>query len=323
MTNKKGLPDRLWQIGKRLTLWLVTTPLVFSSCFSGHPGQSYSGNKVSGDKNNLPDSLRIDQIAVPDNATYCAILDELDKNNLQNINRSLILFSNNKADSLSRDSMFVAMNEFMTTVIQGYYDKKLMGNRKLIDHFQSKEDPAEAKRLVASLATHGINLAFRDGDFYLEPNLEFVYKKLNQVLTTTSRDYLQIKINISKGFTSGQNQRVSTPDSLAIQIVTWEDFLTKYPDYLLAGDIQAQYIDVFASYLSGTEHVPLFDPSTKMLDPKFQHSYLRYLEDYPNRESTKIVKKFYDLLVVKEFKYNESLDSFLSEVDFISPQSQP
>jgi hypothetical protein len=58
-----------------------------------------------------------------------------------------------------------------------------------------------------------------------------------------------------------------------------------------------------------------------MLDPNYQSSYLRYIEDYPNRESTKIVKKYYDLLASKGFKYSEGLDSILSEVNFNPTQN--
>ena len=93
------------------------------------------------------------------------------------------------------------------------------------------------------------------------------------------------------------------------------------PDYLAKDDIQAQYIDAFTTYLSGSEQLPQFDPNTKMLETAFQQSYIQYIEKNPNRESTKIVKKFYDLLASKEFKYEESLDTFLPEVNFIPSQN--
>jgi hypothetical protein len=231
------------------------------------------------------------------------------------------LFSGNRADSLSRDSMLITFNEFMTSVMQEYYADKLIGNRKLMDQFENKEDRSEAKKITSQLASHGISLSYREGDFFLEPDLKFVYSKLEGVLTPGSRSYLQTRIGLSKGFAGENNQALSPPDSLAHQVVAWEDFLVEYPGYAFKDEILALYIDVLAAYLSGLEQLPLFDPNTKILNHEYQASYLKYIENYPNRESTKTIKKFYDLLASKDFKYDESLDSFLSELNFIPTQT--
>lgn len=291
-------------------------PLLLSACFSGQ-----SGREKNPDNSNSYDTVRLTQLAVPNNDAYCAILDDLDRNNLQNIDKALLLFANNKADSLGRDSMLVAFNEFMNSVMQEYYAARLIGNRKLMDQFENKEDQAESKKLILSLAEHGINLSYREGDFYLEPNLVFVSNHLKGALTAGSKDYLKTKISLSTGGYIEKSEKLSPPDSLAHQIVAWEEFLQKNPNYMLKDEIQAQYIDVLAAYLSGLEQLPLFDANTKMLEPTFQASYIRYIEEYPDRESTKTVKKFYDLLASKGFKYDESLDSFLSEVNFIPTQN--
>jgi hypothetical protein len=258
---------------------------------------------------------------VPSNAAYCNVLEDFDRNDLQNIDRALTILTNNKADSLSRDSMLISFNEFMTNVMQEYYSSKLLGNRKLMDQFENKEDRTEAQKLTSLLASHGIQIAYQEGDFYLEPDMKFVMDHLYGVLTTGSKSYLQTKINLAKGFYYGNNQPVSPPDSLALQVIAWEDFMVKNPEYVANDEIFAQYIDVLSSYLSGMEQLPLFTPNTKMLEPAYQNSYLQYIENYPKRESTKTIRKFYELLASKGFKYDSSFDSFLSELNFIPPQN--
>lgn len=302
-------------------LCLSVFPFLLTACFSGQPERKIAKEKSSAEKTNTLGAFSLSQLTVPTNAAYDAVLDNFDRNDLQNINRALTVFANNKADSLSRDSMLISFNEFMTSAMQGYYDTKLMGNRSLIDQFGNKEDQAAAKKLISSLDSHGISLSFRDGDFYLEPDLAFIYSNLDGVLTNSSRNYLQIKIDIARGFITENNQSISAPDSLAHQIVAWEEFLLTNPGFLLKDEIQAQYTDVMVSYLSGMEQLPLFDPNTKMLEPKYQASYLHYIEEHPNLESTKMVRKFYDLLASKGFKYDEELDSFLSEINFIPTQN--
>ncbi|HEY5511448.1 MAG TPA: hypothetical protein VIK10_10520, partial [Prolixibacteraceae bacterium] len=239
-----------------------------------------------------------------------------------------------KADSLSRDSMLVSFNEFMTSVMQEYYDNKLLNNKDLADHFGNKDDQAEAQKLTATLSAHGILLNFREGEFYLEPDLGFVRERLGNVLTAGSRDYLATKIKLAGNLSDdqigdskdsqsgGKKMTLSLPDSIANQVVAWEDFLTKYPGYVMRDEIHSQYLDALTAYLSGVEQFPLFDPDTKILESKYQSSYLQYMESYPNRESAKIVGKFYELLTLKGFKYDEAMDSFLSEEN-LTPAIKP
>ncbi len=306
----------------RLLLYLSVFPFLLTACFPGQPEKKSAKEKSSAEKTNTLDAFSLSQLTVPTNAAYDAVLDGFDKSDLQNINHALTVFANNKADSLSRDSMLISFNEFMTSAMQGYYETKLMGNRSLIEQFGNKEDQPAAQKLISSLASHGITLSFRDGDFYLEPDMAFIYSNLDRVLTNSSRNFLQIKINIAKGFNTGDSLAISPPDSLANQIVAWEEFLLTNPGYLLKDEIQAQYVDVLATYFSGMEQLPLFDPNTKMLEPKYQNSYLHYIENHPNLESTKMVRKFYDLLASKGFKYDEELDSFMSELNFIPTENQ-
>lgn len=302
--------------------WLQFTllPILLTSCFFGQQ-EKQSGNNKSAAEKPVMDTFRLSQLTVPNNAAYSTVLEDLDKSDLQNIDRALIVFSNNKADSLARDSMLISFNEFMASVMQEYYDRKLLGNRELGDHFRNREDRSEAQKITTSLAKHGISLLFRDGEFYLEPDPSFICGHLDNVLTAGSRNYLKTKVDIANGFLNDDNQPVSPADSLARQVIAWEDFMLKYPEYLMKDEIQTQYADVLTAYLSGTEQLPQYDPNTKMLDPKYQSSYLRFIEEYPNRESTKIVKKYYDLLASKGFKYSEGLDSILSEVNFNPTQN--
>lgn len=316
-----SIPFRSRKTVCRLFLCLSVTLFLLTACFYGQPEKKSAKKKPSAEKTNKMDAFSLSQLTVPTNTAYDAVLDNFDRSDLQNINRALTVFANNKADSLSRDSMLISFNEFMTSAMQGYYDTKLMGNRSLIDQFGNKEDQPAAQKLISTLASHGISLSFKDGDFYLEPDLAFIYSNLDGVLTNSSRNYLQIKIKIAKGFVTGDSLSISPPDSLAYQIVAWEEFLQTNPGYLLKDEIQAQYADVLAAYLSGMEPLPLFDPNTKMLEPKYQASYLHYIENHPNLESTKMVRKFYDLLASKGFKYDEELDSFMSEVNFIPTQN--
>lgn len=284
---------------------------VFSSCIWGGKDKSSAKNAATSDNPVYSDTTRLKQIIVPGNFVYSAVLDDLDKSKLQSIDLALKIFCNNKADSLSRDSMLVSFNEFMTSVMQEYYDTKLLGNKELTEHFGNREDQTESQKLTKALAIHGIQLFYRDGEFYLEQDLSFVSEKINKALSTASREYLATKIQLNA------NQNLSVPDSIANQVVAWEDFQSKYPGYVMKEDIQAQYLDAIAAYLSGVEQMPLFDPNTKILHAKYHASYLRYIESYPNRESTKIVRKFYDLLTKKGYKYDGEIDTFLSEENLI------
>ena len=297
---------------------LAVVTMLMTACFSGKT-EKQSARGRSAEQSSPLDTFRLSQLTLPTNVAFGSVLDELDKRDLRNIDRAITVFNACKADSLSRDSMLISFNEYLNAVMEEYYQGKLSGNRPLMDQFENREQP-EAKKLTEEMAAHGISLTYRDGDFYLEPNSSFIYDRLGSALTSSSRNYLQIKTNLAKGMFDDKNQPLSVPDSLARQVAVWEDFLVRNPGYVMKDEIQAQYIDVLAAYLSGTEQTPLFDPDTKLLNPDFKSSYLHYVESHPTRESAQTVKKFYELLAAKGFKYDETVDSFLTEVNFIPTQ---
>lgn len=315
-----GIPLDFRRRRGRLFLSLSVVLFIFAACFSGESERQTARKKLSEDSGRT-DIFRLSQITVPHDAAFSAVLSDLSRNDLQNIDRAILLFNSNKADSLSRDSMLVTFNEFMSAVIQEYNASNLTGNRRVMDQFENKMDQSEAKKMTESLAAHGVSISFREGEFYLEPNLPFVYDRLESQLTNSSRNYLKIKISLASLNSGDTEQKLSPPDSLAYQIITWEDFIRQNPEFILEEEILAQYIDVLAAYLSGLEQLPLFDPETKLLTPEYKASYLRYMEKYPAMESTGTVKKFYNLLESNGFKYDESMDTFLSEVNFIPSQN--
>ncbi len=314
----QGIPNRNTNTISGYCLLLVLVSALMAGCFTGQK-EKQSARGKSMEISSRMDTFRLSQLTVPTNVAFGSVLDELDKRDLRNIDRAITVFNACKADSLSRDSMLISFNEFMNAVMEQYYQGKLSGNRPLMDQFENGEQP-EAKKLTTEMAAHGIILIYRDGDFYLEPNSSFISARLGGILTTSSRNYLQIKTELAKGMFDEKNQPLSVPDSLARQVAIWEDFLVRNPGYVMKEEIQAQYIDVLAAYLSGTEQTPLFDPDTKILNPDFKSSYLHYVESHPARESAQTVKKFYELLAAKGFKYDETVDSFLTEVNFIPTQ---
>ena len=317
----QGIRFRNSKIIQALFLLLTVSSVLLTSCSTGQQEKKANRGKLSGGVIAGIDSVRLLQFKVQDNASFSSVLEDLDKKDLQNINRAITLFSNTVADSTSRDSMLITFNEYMISAIQGYYDTKIFGNQELNDLFRTKEDQPEAQKLVQMLEYHGINLFFRDGDLYLEPDQNFIYSRLHGVLSRSGDTYLKTKITLSRGFSEANMQPVSPPDSLARQIIAWEDFIRQHPGFLLTDEIQIQYIDAFTTYLSGNDQSLLFDQSTKMLNPLYQASYIHFIECYPGRESTKIVAKFYELLTAKGYKYDEELDNFLSEVNFIPSQN--
>lgn len=319
MNRLSGIPFCFRKTAPRLFSWISVVPFLLVACFSGQTERQAARDKLARNGNTL-DLFRLTQITVPTNAAYSAVLSDLNRNDLLNIDRAITLFTSNKADSLSRDSMLISFNEFMSDVMQEYYSGNMLGNQKLLDQFLNKDDQGEAKKLTALLAKHGIKLTFQENDFYLEPDLEFVQEHLEGALSSGSRNYLQTKISLARGIYDEDHQPFSKPDSLSYLMIAWEDFMAKNPGYVLRDEILAQYIDALTLYLTGLEQLPLFDPETKLLTPEYKASYLRYLEKYPDRESTKTVKKFYELLASKGFKYDESMDTFLSEVNFIPTQ---
>jgi len=158
-----------------------------------------------------------------------------------------------------------------------------------------------------------MNLTTSEGEYYLEPEPDWLLKNFGNKLTSAYRDFLFIAAKEDKYKFAEDGILLIPSDSLIARIVTWENFISKYPGFISlykAEDFYNQYMEAF---LAGTDNSKVFDPSTNKLNESSKKAFETYIQKNTGRKSSTVVKEYYDLLKSSNFLYTSKVDSFMLE----------
>jgi hypothetical protein len=288
---------------------LLALPLLFFISCNLHPTSHNNDSQGLVFHDSIIDPEKIVQIKVTNGEDYDQILDGLDKNNLKSISVAVKLFQNAKVDSLSRDSMFVGFNDFFALMANGY----LENNDSL--HSKLKGDVPETtiNRIKTTLSDYGMNLTTAEGEYYLEPETDWLIKHFDDKLSAAYRDYLTITAREQKEKFIDDGNILIPIETLMARIITWEDFTGKYPGFISINKAEDFYTQYLEAFLSGTENSKVFDPVSKKLNEKSKSAFEVYIQNNAGRKSAAIVKEYYELLKSSNFLYSEKVDSFILE----------
>jgi hypothetical protein len=240
---------------------------------------------------------------------YNQVLDLLDKNNLNSINLAVKLFQNAKVDSLSRDSLFSGFNDFFALIANSY-----MENNNILQNKTSDEvSDSSITRIKTNLSEFGMNLTTAEGEYYLEPNTDWLRKNFGNKLSSAYRGFLKISATEQIQKFAEDGSILIPEDSLMERIVTWEDFIGKYPTFISINKAEDFYTQYLEAFLSGTENSKVFDPVTKKLNDNVRKAFESYIQKNPGRKSAAVVKEYYELLKSSNFLYTDKVDSFIHE----------
>ncbi len=237
------------------------------------------------------------------------VLEKLDPGDLNSLNVAGIVFRNCVADTLTRDSMFVVFNDFYNNVAANYPENNEGFSTQLSESFSEND----LNQLKAHLASYGILLKSSEGISYIEPGLEFLSENFGSGLSVAYREYLTLCIKEQRAPFAEDGLILIPVDSLASRILAWENFITKYPDFIAIRVAQDQYTQYLGAFLAGTDNSRVFDSETNRLDDKAKLGFESFIAKNPGSGSSGIVKGYLDLLESTSFNYTEKVDSFLLE----------
>ena len=288
----------------------IFTLLICSILFSCNFNQAKSTDSASSAKGDSTANLeKIAQMKLSNASQYRKVLDKLDEGELTSLKVAGTLFKNSVSDSLTRDSMFVVFNDFYNSVSGGYLENNESAGTQL-----EKTPSSEAvKQLKTSLASYGILLTSSEGTFYLEPQTEYLLKNFGPLLSPAYREYLTIGSREQKTRFAEDGTILIPTDSLTSRIIVWENFMTKYPNFISIKMAQDQYAQYLGAYLAGMDNSRVFDQSTNRLNDSSKVSFEAFVVNNPISNSTEVVKAYLNLLKSTNFNYTDRVDSFLLE----------
>jgi hypothetical protein len=258
------------------------------------------------------DTTKIATIRLTNPTDNREALDSLDQGNLSSLIIAGILFHNCVTDSFSRDSIFWIYHDFIN-IVSGEY---LENNEKIGTLLVDSPSVETVMLLKSMLSSYGLLLDSSSNTYFLEPHNEYLLQKFGRELSPAYREFLTISDNEQhERFSNGGGILIPT-DSLTSRILKWENFIVRYPRFILIKFAQDQYAQYLGAYLAGMENSRIFDPYTNLLNEGSRTSFESFILNNPESSSAKLVKAYLNLLSLTNFGYTEKVDSFLLEKVF-------
>ena len=180
---------------------------------------------------------------------------------------------------------------------------------------QLEGSPAEEviTRLKSTFAPYGILLSATGGEYSLEPQTEYLLQSFGGTLSPAYREYLTLEEKEQKGRFAVNGTILIPADSLTTRIITWENFLERYPGFVSYKLAQDQYAQYLGAYLAGMDNSRVFDAMSNRLTDSSKVAFEAFVTNHPQGKSSEIVKAYLDLLHTTNFNYTDKVDSFLLE----------
>jgi hypothetical protein len=252
---------------------------------------------------------KVAQMKLTNPNDYRQVLDKLDQGELTSLDVAGKLFKNCVADTITRDSMFVVFNDFYNNVAGNY----LENNERVTATLEKSPSAAAINQLRSSLASYGILLSLSEGTYYLEPQTEYLLKKFGDGLSPAYREYLTIGSKEQQARFAEDGKMLIPADSLASRIMTWENFMARYPEFIEIKMAQDQYAQYLGAFLAGMDNSRVFSIETNRLNDSSKTSFESFVVNNPESRSTETIKAYLDLLKSTNFNYTDKVDSFLLE----------
>ena len=257
-----------------------------------------------GNKNSSPEKALIQ---------YREYSKSLVKTDLSSISKALSKYKElfTTAPSEYRDSAFVEFRNLFYNVINNYSDA-FWNNAELMKKVNAKQndDPA-VKELNTALENNGLRLSITEGSYYIDEKPDYLINNFKGYISQGVNEFLNLRSQeLQQGFSEDAKLLISF-QQLGNRIITWQNYLNKYPSSPLQAEAKFSYHLYFNTFLTGLDNSPISNGD--ILLPEIKQVYLDFISRNKDNESGRIVEKFYNILNKNNFRLTEDLDEFYQE----------
>ena len=248
----------------------------------------------------------LSKVTVRSASDYRKVLQQIDPADLSSLDAAKNIFLKSSSDSIVSDSMFVSFYDFYTRLADIYIES----NEQVALQLANNKSHA---LLSSNFASRGLKLVSDRELFSLARQNSYLLKEFGPRLSASFREYLSIA-SIEQDIPFQKNGKIVIPsDSLASRILTWENFMGRYPDFIELRLAQDEYTQFLGAYLSGTDNARAFNSNTSQLQDSLKLSLESFVLNNPESKSANLVKDYLEMLKGTNFNYTEKVDSFLLE----------
>ncbi|HEY5746530.1 MAG TPA: hypothetical protein VIU12_10670 [Chryseolinea sp.] len=180
---------------------------------------------------------------------------------------------------------------------------------KLYDH---AEDP-DLRNFLNYLDLFSLKVFITEGTYYADADPDLFYSIFRVKASPPLLDYLEIrKKELKEGFSEDAGLVISFPEVYE-RVESWGKFMADYPDHSLRNDALNLYEMYLSTLITGMDNSRVFDFEKERLDPEIKSLYENIMKAGKDSLSRKIITDYYILLSKNDFKYNESVNTFLDK----------
>lgn len=187
---------------------------------------------------------------------------------------------------------------------------------KVLDNFYSdnEADKKNVKLLEEDFAKHQLKIE-EVGEGYVEVTTtnDFYYNLFKDYVTKDYKDFLYLKSEENKTMYSGDAALAISFKDLGDRIISWENFMTKYPDSKLIKAVKEDHKRYQMDYLIGMDNTPTVERAGEenYIYPENIQEFDRFLKKYPKSPTVHLIhllkenfknEKLYDILTSEQNK---------------------
>ncbi|MBB4800043.1 TolA-binding protein [Flavobacterium nitrogenifigens] len=280
----------------RKIISLITVVILFSAC------KKSENTTVSNTSTTKTDSSSVDHSAPVTTSNSGSLLD---------------LFTKRK------DEIVLKLKSISAEQANALYEKYHEENGYLLHQIDEKEDyllqnfysekdtdKKEIKLLNDKLLKHQLQFdELGEGIVEITTKPDFYYSIFKNYVTPDYKEYLFMQSEENKETYSVDAGLVISFKDLGDRVVSWENFMNKYPNSKLMKSVKEDYKMYHLDYLIGEDNTPTYERATeeKYIYPENIQEFNRFLKKYPNSPTVPFIHTF-----MENFK-NENIAEMLRE----------
>lgn len=237
---------------------------------------------------------------------YKEVLDEVDANNLNNIE---------KIQTIILDYLSTSNNQSLRDKAFGIYRIKfyrilrhtpVVYKGTIIDNCEYAPSNYEDLKIIENyFRQKGLRLMSMEGCYYVEEDNNFTIQKYSNFLSQPWKEYLLLRNKEDNRFIN--DGAVAMPwDELRHRIIYWENFVNKYPNFPENNEIKAKLADYLEWYITGKYAYDRGEGD--VLGFELKESYEKFLNQDKKSKFYPTVETWYNLLKKNNFVYRYYFD---------------
>jgi hypothetical protein len=259
----------------------ITSVILLSSC------KQTANESVSGKTEIKKDSIKVED-ATKIEQSDSNLLEQFSKNK-----NEVVLQLKSLPNKEAANALYEKYFEENSTLLQQIAAKE----SGVLDKFYNEDeaDKKAIKLLGEKLSKHQLQYwEIGEGYVEIEPLNDFYYKIFKNYVTDDYKDYLYLKSEENKSLYSADAGLVISFKDLGDRIISWENFMTKYPNSKLITSVKEEYKNYQMDYLVGQDNTPTAERSSdeKYIYPENIQEFNRFLKKYPKSPTVPLINLF-------------------------------